>query len=104
MKKNLFAGIPSNLPEELFDELASGRDFSLKRIVSRGHTTDWYDQPLGEWVILLQGSATLEFEDQRFIELKPGDYLQIPPHCRHRVSRTDPTLDTLWLALYFSAS
>ena len=104
MSQNIFAEIPDELPTELFDQLASGSEFSLKRIVSRGHCSDWYDQESSEWVILLKGSATIEFEEEKFTPLHPGDYLHIPAHTRHRVSGTDPNQDTIWLALYYRDS
>ena len=102
---NLFTGIPLNLPSELETLLASGRQFRLKRIVSRGHTSapgDWYDQQEDEWVILLSGAARLEFEDEdELLGMNPGDHLLIPAHRRHRVQWTAPGTDTVWLALYF---
>jgi cupin 2 domain-containing protein len=99
--KNLFDDIPVDLPEELFEQLASGTSFTLKRIVSRGHATDWYDQAQVEWVILLSGEAIIEFTDSRDTRLTPGDYLLIPPHTKHRVRETAPEAATVWLALYF---
>jgi cupin 2 domain-containing protein len=102
---NIFADIPGDLPEELETLLASGKAFTLKRIVSRGHCSPpdfWYDQAEAEWVILLSGEATVAFDhDRPPAQLKAGDYLYIPPHCRHRVSRTDPGTESVWLALYF---
>ena len=102
---NILAAIPDQLPEELETLLASGRDFRLNRIVSRGHRSgesDWYDQRETEWVMLLSGAARLEFEeDGRMVTMAPGDWLTIPPHCRHRVAWTDPVADSVWLALYF---
>jgi cupin 2 domain-containing protein len=64
----------------------------------------WYDQSETEWVMVLRGSAQLQFED----ELQPrdlcaGDSLLISPHRRHRVVATDPDPGTLWLALFWSA-
>jgi cupin 2 domain-containing protein len=102
MKENIYDHIPQKLASELFEELATGKEFSLKRIVSRGQTTGWSDPDQEEWVILLTGSATLEFEDNHFVELNPGDYLLIPSGTRHRVSHTDLERETIWLALYFS--
>ena len=99
------AAIPAALPEELETLLASGRRFRLQRIVSRGHISpagEWYDQAEAEWVILLSGAATLEFEGEaRPRSLAPGDYVLIPPHRRHRVSWTTPETESVWLALYF---
>lgn len=100
MAENLFADIPQHLPEELFQQLASGSRFSLKRIVSKGQSTDWYDQDQQEWVVMLKGAATLEFED-RIKTLQPGDYVLIPAHQKHRVSWTDPNQETVWLAIYY---
>jgi hypothetical protein len=32
--------------------------------------------------------------------LGPGDALFLPAHCRHRVTWTDPSSPTIWLALF----
>lgn len=98
---NLFGNIPAELPSELEELLAQGRRFRLKRLVSRGHQTDWYDQDENEWVTLLSGAAQLEFEQQNFIDLAAGDFLLIPARRKHRISWTDPHTESVWLALYF---
>lgn len=102
---SIFSTIPADLPVELETLLLSGRQFRLKRIVSRGHSTppgEWYDQEQAEWVMLLSGSARLEYEDGQQLTLTPGDHLTISPHCRHRVAWTDPEVNCVWLALYFA--
>ncbi len=50
---------------------------------------------------MLAGSAGLliEGEDAPRI-LTPGDYLEIPPHARHRVEWTDADRPTVWLAVH----
>lgn len=76
----------------------------VERIVSYGHASPagfWYDQTENEWVVLIQGAATLRFEDDA-VELKPGDFVNIPAHCRHRVDWTTPDSLTVWLAVYYS--
>jgi cupin 2 domain-containing protein len=101
---NLFSGIPSQLQEDLFTELLGTGTFRIERIVSRGQASPpgfWYDQETAEWVLLVSGSATLCFEDGRLIDLKPGDHLLIPRHVRHRVERTDPEKETVWLAVHY---
>jgi cupin 2 domain-containing protein len=103
---NLFAGIVHDATDERFDTLVANRGVQIERIVSTGQASPpgfWYDDAREEWVVLLAGAATLEFEDagQPQRRLLPGDYVHIPAHCRHRVSWTDPTVPSVWLAVYF---
>jgi cupin 2 domain-containing protein len=102
---NLFANIPADLPEERIDILLEREGLRMERIVSRGHASPpgfWYDQPTDEWVVLLSGSAGLSFEDSADeVVLRPGDYLFIAAHRRHRVEWTAPDEDTVWLAFHF---
>jgi len=64
----------------------------------------WYDQAEQEWVLVLRGSARLQFEDEaKPRDLCAGDSLLISPHRRHRVVATDPAPGTLWLALFSGA-
>lgn len=101
---NLFANFPDKkLEDEKIEMLLEKKHLKLKRIISTGQITpenQWYDQPEDEWVLLLQGAATLLFENSITIPLKPGDYFFIPAHKRHRVLWTDPNQICLWLALY----
>ncbi|WP_185716180.1 cupin domain-containing protein [Larkinella knui] len=103
---NLLSGIPASLPEELVDELLSGRGFRLERIVSKGHGSPdgfWYDQAEHEWVILLQGEARLELDGHpELIHLSAGMAVNLPAHLKHRVAWTHPEEETVWLALFYS--
>jgi cupin 2 domain-containing protein len=103
--ENIYARIPKQLPEELVELLVRHPSFRVERIVSRAHATpdgEWYDQDAEEWVLLLKGAAGLLFEGSAEpIELKPGDYLTIPAHVRHRVAWTAQGQDTVWLALHY---
>lgn len=56
-----------------------------------------YDQDHDEWVVVLDGSATLDV-DGEVVELGPGDWLVLPAHVPHRVVRTDA--GTTWLAVH----
>lgn len=101
---NLFEAIPDDLSQEVFETLAEGRGVTIERIVSRGHSspdTGWYDQARNEWVLVLKGEARLAFEDQPPVTLKPGDFVDIPAHRRHRVEWTDPDVETIWLAVHY---
>jgi len=103
--KNLFTDIPGEMPEEICTQIIRADDLRIERIVSRGQASPpgfWYDQEMNEWVLLVKGSALLRFFDGREIALTPGDYLLIPRHVRHRVERTAPEGETVWLAVHFS--
>lgn len=101
---NLFAVIPSDLSEEVFETLAGSDSVRIERIVSRGHTspeTGWYDQSDNEWVVVLRGDAEIEFESGSIVHLGEGDYLNIPAHAKHRVTRTSRDPATIWLAIHY---
>jgi cupin 2 domain-containing protein len=103
MTANLFAELPSNLPDELFTTLLEAANVRIERIVSHGHVSPadfWYDQPQHEWVVVLKGAARLRFEDA-LIEMKPGDFMNIPAHQKHRVEWTTPDEPTIWLAVHY---
>jgi len=103
---NLFADVSATLSEERFEPLVATKSFTLERIVSTGQTTapgEWYDQERAEWVVLLSGSAGVLFEGEHEPRvLRPGDYILIPAHRRHRVEWTDTTDATVWLALHYT--
>ncbi|MBK8481636.1 MAG: cupin domain-containing protein [Proteobacteria bacterium] len=97
------------LPEALADGterselLAEGPGARIERIVSSGHRTPdgaWYDQPRDEWVVLLQGAARLGYADGTTRELRAGDWLLLPAHCRHRVEQTSSAPPCIWLAVH----
>ena len=103
---NLFADIPADVPEELIQPLLSTSNVRIERIVSLGHASPagfWYDQGTHEWVLLVQGAARLMFEGGEAIDLRPGSFVNIPAHRRHRVEWTDPTQPTIWLAIHCEA-
>jgi cupin 2 domain-containing protein len=104
MRNNLFAELPHDRTDEQTTELVATANVRIERIVSHGQASPpgfWYDQDWAEWVIVLTGSAGLLCEgDAAARTLRPGDYVHIPAHRRHRVEWTDPTHDTVWLAVH----
>ena len=102
--KNIFETIPANIDTEICEQLAAGNGTRIERIVSKGHTSPdsgWYDQDENEWVLVLTGGAVLLFEDNSSINLKAGDYINIPAHRKHKVTWTDPETETVWLAVFY---
>lgn len=94
MTENFFDKLPTSIPKELIEVLSANQHVRIERIVSHGHVSPegfWYDQVEHEWVIILKGAARLRFEDST-LELKPGDFVNIPAHRRHRVEWTTALL------------
>jgi cupin 2 domain-containing protein len=56
-----------------------------------------HDQDHDEWVIVLEGAASLEVEGS-VVDLAAGDWLLLPAGRRHRVVAT--TRGTRWLAVH----
>jgi cupin 2 domain-containing protein len=70
---NLFAKLPTSSAEEEFTNLLTLPGARVERIVSTGQAS-----PEGYWY----------------------DYVEIPPHVRHRVEWTDAGAPTVWLAVH----
>lgn len=104
MIKNIFDVIPEKFDAEIATRLIDNERVKIERIVSRGHSSpeaSWYDQNENEWVMLLQGAATLAFADDTSITLQAGDFVNIPAHKKHRVAWTTPEIETIWLAVHY---
>lgn len=103
---NLFAGLPASLPQELLQTLVDRPGLRIERIVSHGHASPegfWYDQAEHEWVAVLQGAARLRLADpDEVLDLKPGDFVNLAAHRKHRVEWTTPDEPTIWLAVFYS--
>lgn len=106
MVENFFENIPDNSEEEIFTEIFKHRNIKVERIVSTGQATpqgDDYNQDWDEWVLLLEGRATLSFTDEnRIFELTKGSHLFIPAGTRHRVEHTSSKPPAIWLALHIN--
>jgi cupin 2 domain-containing protein len=105
---NLLASLPQGLATEQTIELLANANVRIERIVSTGQASPpgfWYDQDWAEWVLVLTGSAGLLIDGEAEPRvLRPGDYLLIPAHRRHRVAWTEAERPTVWLAVHFRAA
>lgn len=52
--------------------------------------------------MVLTGAARLRFED-RVVEMRQGDSINIPAHQKHRVEWTSPNEPSVWLAVFYEA-
>ncbi|HLU79878.1 MAG TPA: cupin domain-containing protein [Burkholderiaceae bacterium] len=104
MLKNLFADLPTDTRSESFDNLLEVPGLRIERIVSFGQASPpdfWYEQEHDEWVLVLQGAASLQVDGQdALVCLQPGDHYWLPAGLKHRVASTDPSGPTIWLAVH----
>ncbi|AHG22463.2 cupin [Chania multitudinisentens RB-25] len=105
---NIFQHFPEaalKAEAETFETLLSQPNVRIERIISTGQASPegfWYCQPQGEWVVVLQGSAGLRFENESEVHvMQAGDFINIPAQARHRVEWTDANGPTVWLAVHY---
>jgi len=75
----------------------------IERIVSTGQSSPpgfWYDQEEDEFVMLLQGTAMLDFDGGRRQQMEAGDFLLIPAHEKHRIAATSFQPPCIWLCVF----
>lgn len=100
---NLFS-LPSIMPEEeLFEAIIPDRGVLIERILSSGQVTPpgvWYQQDRDEWVFLLQGNASLLWENGPQVDMNPGDWVLIAAQERHRVVYTSEDPPCIWLGVH----
>ena len=83
---------------EDFTKLLDTPKVKIVRIASSDTPPDTlYMQEEDEWVVVLEGEATLEIDGKEKI-LQRGDHCLIPAKTPHRVLKT--TQATLWLAVH----
>ena len=101
---HIFDALPRDLDTELFDILVENNNVKIERIVSNGHSSPesgWYVQDRNEWVIVLQGEATIALEDDHTVSLIAGSHLNIPAHTKHKVIWTKEKTETVWIAVHY---
>ncbi len=101
--KNIFTKINESASSEEFEILFQNSDVKIERIISHGQASPpgfWYEQEQDEWVLLLSGSAQLEFVNGTLIDLKEGDHILIPAFEKHRVNKTSKDPNSFWLAIH----
>lgn len=103
-KGNLYDGAEAAATKfEQFDEILESGDFLIERIISSGQFTPegkWLMQDRDEWVVLLEGNASISFRNNDPVEMVSGDHIFIPARTEHRVERTSIDPKCLWLAVH----
>ena len=102
-KYNIFEQIIVDKKEEIFFEIFKNKTIKVEKIVSNGQKSPenfWYEQEKSEFILLVEGFAILEFEN-RIVELKKGDCLNIEAYEKHRVKFTSLDEPTVWFAVFY---
>lgn len=87
---------------ERFETLLQHRHLVVERIVSSAAVVPTeYVQPQDEWVLLVQGTATLEVAGESR-PMRAGDYLFLPARTPHTVREVSE--GALWLAVHLHPS
>lgn len=100
---NLFSDLPRADIEEKFESLLQYGSVRIERITSHGQASPegfWYEQEQHEWVALLRGAARLNVSG-KVVNLGPGDTVDLPAGCRHRIEWTTTVEPTVWLAVFY---
>lgn len=97
---NLFS--PTTYPSpnnESFTKLLEHKNITIEQILSSSvNNGKWMQDAQDEWVVLLQGEATLQYETKDSQTLTAGDFTFIPAQTKHCVVSTSP--QAIWLAIY----
>jgi cupin 2 domain-containing protein len=96
---NIFDHTSPKTGEE-FTTLLEHKNVRIVRIVSSNDIEPIdYVQDEDEWVMVVEGGATLNVDGER-VTLNQGDTLFIPAHTPHTVTATQH--GTIWLAVHIS--
>lgn len=101
--QNIFENILINKENEEFIDLLKTDNIRIERIVSNGQSSPidfWYEQKENEFVLLLEGEAQVQFEEE-VVSLKKGDFLNIVANRKHRVKYTSKVKPSIWLAIFY---
>ena len=94
---NIYDSIPPQ-SGEIFTTLLEHKNIKINRIVSSNHLDETeYIQEEDEWLVVLEGQATLLLNAKKKTLIK-GDTLFIPSKTPHRVLSTQS--GTVWLTVH----
>lgn len=98
---NIFTLPKLPLTEEQTTVLIENKNVRIEQIISQGQVSEWYDQEETEFLVLLDGSAKLEYKSGRIVSLSKGETLIIYPREKHRVIYTSREPPCIWLCVFF---
>lgn len=105
MKSKSIFSIPNHdfSKSEFFETLIDSKNIKIERIVSKGNSDSpdfWYNQQQDEWVILIQGTAKIAFENEETISIVAGEHLFIPKFKKHKIVETSTQPECIWIGVH----
>ena len=94
--------VATNLFEDMGDEtiLRTNHVRIERMVLTDDSTPDWSDLGVGKWLILLRGSAAIDFYGEIGLRrMRVGDFVFVPPRQKHRITATSK-LPTFWLVVF----
>lgn len=93
---NLLSNLKFSKKEEVEEIVYEDEKVRVLRTMSLDQFTEWMVQDEDEFVVLMEGKASIE-TDREVVEMKKGDFLFIEKGLRHRVIDQDRAL---WFCLF----
>jgi hypothetical protein len=93
---NLLDNLKFSKEEEVEEKVYEDEKVRVLRTMSLDQVTDFMIQDEDEFVVLMEGKASIE-TDREVIEMKKGDFLFIEKGLRHRVIGQDKAV---WFCLF----
>jgi mannose-6-phosphate isomerase-like protein (cupin superfamily) len=94
--------VATNLFQDMGDEtiLRTNHVRIERMVLTDDSTPDWSDLGVGKWLILLRGSAAIDFYGEIGLRrMRVGDFVFCPAHQKHRITATSKT-PALLLAVF----
>lgn len=93
---NLLANLNFSRTEEVEEKVYEDEKVRVLRTMSLDQVTDFMIQDEDEFVVLMEGKASIE-TDREVVEMKKGDFLFIEKGLRHKVIDQDKAV---WFCLF----
>ena len=94
--------VATNLFQEADDDtILQTNHVRIERMVlANDSTPDWSELGVGKWLILLRGSAAIDFHGEIGLrQMRVGDFVFCPAHQKHRITATSKT-PAIFLAVF----
>ena len=93
---NIFENVHFSEDKEIEEIIFENQNIKAIRIVSLNQKTDFMKEENLELVLVARGKAKLLINDE-IINLKEGDFLEIPAHTSHKINEQE---NVIWYCIF----